>query len=407
MLISGRRRSATDEESSGLLSRPSMGDLSGAVGDLGILIPLVAALVVVNGLRPGPVLIGAGLLAIAAGAIFRIPWPVQPLKALAAIAIAQGLTADVIHAGGLLVGVCLVLLTATGLTRRGAELFTKPVIRALQLGVGGLLVVSAVRLAAEPPALFASPGSASTLVLAAVTVVAVAVAARRRWHGAAVAILIVGTVATWSTTGVELGAVSPELPSFVAPQPGVFVTAFVLLVIPQLPLTFGNAVVGVSDLANDYFGDRARRATPSRVALSCGVANIGSALIGGMPMCHGSSGLSAHVRLGARTAAMNLVLGSALLLVGLLLPGQVLALLGLLPIWALAGFLVYAGLRHALLVTDLRGRSLRLALVAGGLGLVTGNLAITTAVALGLQHAPAIARRLRRTPRPQSEVVRP
>jgi hypothetical protein len=62
-------------------------------------------------------------------------------------------------------------------------------------------------------------------------------------------------------------------------------------------------------------------------------------------------------------------------------------ILGLLPVWALAAFLVYAGLRHALLVADLRGASLLLAVAAGAAGAALGNLAVTAGVALVVDHA--------------------
>jgi MFS superfamily sulfate permease-like transporter len=183
----------------------------------------------------------------------------------------------------------------------------------------------------------------------------------------------------------------------------VFGTAFVVLVIPQLPLTYGNAVVGVSDLAHEQLGGRARRVTPGRVALSCGLGNIAAALSGGMPMCHGSSGLSAHLRLGARSARMNVLLGGAFLTLGLVFSQQVLTLFGLLPVWGLAGFLAYAGIRHAMLVLDLRNARLAIAIAAGLVGIVTGNLAYTTAVALLAEHAP----RLRRRPRSRAEIGSP
>lgn len=381
--------------------RPTVGDLSGAVADLGVFVPLTAALVVVNGLRPGPVLVAAGLLVILSGLRFDLPWPVQPLKALTAIAVGQGLSADLVHAGGLLVGICLLLLTATGWTPRLATWFTRPVIRSLQLGVGGLLVISALRLVAAPPPVFASPLSPGrALSLLAVTVITVAVAAWRRWYGAGLAVAAAGTLLALMTAPPRLGMVSPAVPLPAMPDLGLLPAAFVLLVVPQLPLTFGNAVVGVSDLAREHFGHRAQRVTPSRVAISAGLANVGSAVIGGMPMCHGSSGFTAHVRLGARNASMNLVLGTALLVVGIVLPGQVLALFGALPMWALGGFLAYAGLRHALLVADLRGGELVCAVVAGGLGLATGNLAVTTVLALALAHVPRLVRLVARTAAP-------
>ncbi|MBW3576425.1 MAG: putative sulfate/molybdate transporter [Actinobacteria bacterium] len=371
--------------------RPTVGDLSGAVADLGVFVPLSAALIVVNGLRPGPVLVAAGLLVILSGLRFRLPWPVQPLKALTAIAVGQGLSADLVHAGGLLVGVCLLLLTATGWTPRLAAWFTKPVIRSLQLGVGGLLVLSALRLVAAPPPVFTRPPPpARGLWLLVVATTVVAVVAWRRWYGTGVAGVAVGTVVSVAAAAPQLGVISPSIPVPAMPDLGALPAAFALLVVPQLPLTFGNAVVGVSDLAREHFGDRAGRVTPSRVAISAGLANVGSAFLGGMPMCHGSSGFTAHVRLGARNAGMNVVLGATLLVVGITLPRQVLALFGALPVWALGGFLAYAGLRHALLVADLRGRDLTHALVAGGIGLATGNLAVATAVALVLAHAPRV-----------------
>jgi MFS superfamily sulfate permease-like transporter len=371
--------------------RPTAGDLSGAIADLGIFVPLGAALVLVNGLEVGSVLIAAGLLVLAAGALFRIPFPVQPLKALTALAVAQGLSPDEIHAAGLQIGVVLLVLTVTGLADRLSRVFTHAVIRSLQLGVGVLLVISAVKLVRQPPAVFEhTPSPGAGLALAALALVAVGVAAWRRWYGLTFGLLVLGTCASWLATRPPLGEVQVHLPDVGVPPLAVFGTALVTLVVPQLPLTYGNAVVGVSALAREHFGEEARRVTPGRVALSCGSGNVVSALLGGMPMCHGSSGLSAHIRLGARTAGMNVLLGGVFLVLGLVLSGQVVTLFGLLPVWVLAGFLAYAGIRHALLVLDLRGAPLVMAMGAALVGVVTGNLAYTTATALVAAHGPRL-----------------
>src|SRR5579875_1295849 len=66
-------------------------ELAGAVADLGVLVPIAVALIVKNGLSPTAVLLPAGLLYIVAGLVYRVPVPVQPLKAFGAIAIAKGL----------------------------------------------------------------------------------------------------------------------------------------------------------------------------------------------------------------------------------------------------------------------------------------------------------------------------
>jgi SulP family sulfate permease len=378
------------------VTRAITGDVSGALADLGILVPLTAALVVVNGLDVGSVLLLAGLLVVTAGLVFRIPFPVQPLKALTALAVAQSLGPDVIHAAGLEIGLVLMLMSLTGLATLMSKLFTKPVVRALQFGVGWLLVVTAVKLVVNPPAVFVhSPSSRTGLLLAAATVGVVVIAAWRRWYLLSIALVVAGVIVTLLVEQPTFGGPSIDLPTFSIPPWSVFGTAFVLLVIPQIPLTYGNAVVGVSDLAREQFGERANRVSPGRVALVCGLGNVASATFGGMPMCHGSSGLSAHVRMGAQTWKMNAMLGGTLITLGVFFSDQVLEMFGLLPVWVLGGFLAYAGIRHAMLVLDLEPIQIGLAVAAAAVGIWTSNLAYTTAIALVIAQAPVVFNRIR------------
>ena len=378
------------------MTRAITGDVSGALADLGILVPLTAALVVVNGLDVGSVLLLAGLLVVTAGLVFRIPFPVQPLKALTALAVAQRLGPDVIHAAGLEIGIVLMLMSLTGLATLMSKLFTKPVVRALQFGVGWLLVVTAVKLVVNPPAVFVnSPSSRTGLLLAAATVVVVVIAAWRRWYLLSIALVVAGVIVTLLVEQPTFAGPSIDLPTFSIPPWSVFGTAFVLLVIPQIPLTYGNAVVGVSDLAREQFGERASRVSPARVALVCGLGNVASATFGGMPMCHGSSGLSAHVRMGAQTWKMNAMLGGTLITLGVFFSDQVLEMFGLLPVWVLGGFLAYAGIRHAMLVLDLEPIQIGLAIAAAAVGIWTSNLAYTTAIALVIAQAPVVYNRIR------------
>lgn len=382
--------------------RPGSGELTGAVADLGVFVPLVAALVLVVGLDAGAVLLLAGLLLIGAGLRFGIPFPVQPLKALTAVAVAEQLSADTVHAAGLLIGGVLLLLTVRRVADALARAFTPVVVRALQHGVGVLLMVAAVRLVVDPPAVFqASPPPPWPLLLAGAGVLVVAWAAHRGRPLFGAALLLVGLTATVLVVQPSLPAPTLQLPDVAMPDAGAFATAFVLLVVPQIPLTFGNAVVAVGDVARRYFGGRAAAVTPARVCRSAGLANIASALLGGMPMCHGSGGLTAHYRLGARTAGMNLLLGGAFVVLGVGFAPHVLSLLGLLPVWALAAFLCYAGMRHALLVADQRGAGLVTAVGAGLLGAVLGNLAVTMVVALAADRARTA---VRAQPKPASPV---
>jgi sulfate permease, SulP family len=367
--------------------RVGLGEATGAVADLGVLVPLATALILVNGLDAGAVLLAAGILVLASGVAFGIPFPVQPLKALTAVAVAQGVAPEVIHAAGLEIALFLLLLSVGRVADLIARLFTKPVVRALQLGVGVLLIATAVRLVADPPAVFrGAPPSPWPIVLAVSAFAGVAWAGARRRYGVALGLLVAGVAAAWALARPELVGPTLQLPVVSVPTGGAFAAAFALLVVPQLPLTIGNAVVAVTDLSREYFGAAGRRVTAARVCLSCGLGNVASAFVGGMPMCHGAGGLTAHVRLGARTAGMNLLLGGALIALGLLFAPQVPLILGLLPAWALGAFLAYAGLRHALLIRDLRGLPLLIAVAAGLAGAGLGNLAVTTMLALAADH---------------------
>jgi MFS superfamily sulfate permease-like transporter len=374
--------------------RIGLGEASGAVADLGVLVPLAAALILVNGLDAGAVLLCAGLLYAGAGLVFRIPFPVQPLKALTAVAVARELSPDVIAAAGIELGVVLLVLSIGGLAEGVAKVFTKPVIRALQLGVGLLLVIAAVRLLREPPALFRGVPDTGWLWVLAIATIALVAWTARRYPWTALAVFTLGIVGTAIVVGPQLGAPRFVLPTLGIPPASAFATAVLLLVVPQFPLTFGNAVVAVSDLSHEYFGAAARRVRPSTVCRTDGIGNVVAGVLGGMPMCHGAGGLTAHVRFGARTAGMNLLLGGVLITLGVLFAHQVLELLGLLPVWALAAFLAFAGVQHAALVRDLRGGPLAIALVAGGIGAATGNLAITAAIALVAVHGPRLLRAL-------------
>jgi sulfate permease, SulP family len=373
--------------------RPGIGDAAGAVADLGVLVPLVAALVLVNGLDPGSVLLGAGILVVASGAAFGVPFPVQPLKALTAVAVAHRVGPDVIHAAGVEIGLFLLLLSVNRVADVISRIFTKTVVRALQLGVGALLVVTASKLALHPPSVFRGTLSSPwPIVLMLGAFAAVWFAARHRRYGLALLLLVVGTGTAWMAAGPHLTAPTISLPKVGLPPLTAWSTALVLLVIPQLPLTFGNAVVAVSDLAGEYFGRAASRVRPSTVCLSSGLGNLGSAFIGGMPMCHGSGGLTAHYRLGARSPAMNVLLGGFLVVAGLFFGPQVLTILGLLPVWALAAFLAYAGLQHAFLIQDLQGWRYGLALGAGAAGALLGNLAVTSALVIGVELSRSLVR---------------
>ncbi len=363
--------------------RPQLvGDVAGSVADFGVLLPIVATLVLTGGFDAGTVLVGVGALYVVAGWVFGVPVPVQPIKAAAAITIARGLPPEQLASAGLILGLILVALSLTGLTSRLAGVFAPPIVRGLQAGVGLVLLRTALKLLGAGPTI-------AVLVTAAVVAATLLISTGRRLPVALLLVLggVVWTLAHDPNLTLGVGVWHPHL-AIAEVDRATLWSALGLLVVPQLPLTFGNAVVGVTRLEQEYFPGRAARVTERRIGLSCGLANIAVGSLGGMPMCHGSSGLTAHVRAGATTARMNLVIGVPLLAAGLFAGPSVVPVLGLVPVAVLAGMLAFTGVMHAGLAAQLRGYPLFVATTMGVVGLATGNLAWSLLVGLALHWAP-------------------
>jgi SulP family sulfate permease len=357
-------------------------EAAGAVADVGVLVPLAVALIVGNGLSATAVLLPAGLLYLAAAFVYRLPVPVQPLKAFAAIAIAKHVGSDEIAAGALVFGVLFIILGRSGVLDVAARAFPRALIRGVQLTVGLLFLKIAWGLVTKPPRDFevhalapawAIPAGLSALLLLLafrrlpVTLVLVA-------GGAAAA----GIVAH---DGLSLGPSGLSLPSL---SPHTLWAALTVLVIPQLALSFANSCLATADAARVYFGERARLVTPGRLATSFGTATAFAGAISGMPVCHGAGGLTAHYQFGARRAAAPALMGSVLIVLALLFGADLAAVLAAFPLPILAGLLATAGLLHIALVRDLRGaHEWALALFVGVLGFET-NLTLSLGLGLGL-----------------------
>ncbi|MGI8724364.1 MAG: putative sulfate/molybdate transporter [Methyloceanibacter sp.] len=355
-------------------------EFAGAVADLGVLVPIAVALIVTNGLSATAVLLPAGLLYIAAGLIYRLPVPVQPLKAFGAIAIAQGLGSNEIAAGALLMGGVFVVLGASGLLNRVAKIFPLPIIRGVQLSVGLLFCQLAWKLTTAPPPAFTDHlqptwwlvGGAVAVTLAGLLL-----------HRLSVALVLV----TLTILAVGLGFQRPLL---LGPSPiefpelsfQVFTAAAIALVLPQLPLTFANSCLATADVARTYFGSAGERVQPSRLAMTLGFANLLAGSICGMPVCHGAGGMTAHYSFGSRTGGTPIILGIALLALAIVFGASLASLLASFPLQILAGLLAIAGILHIGLLRDLRHPvHWALAIAVGVTGLLS-NLAIALVGAL-------------------------
>ena len=351
-------------------------ELAGSLADLGTMLPLLIPLVVINGLNATVALSMVGLFYVGAGIYYKIPVPVQPLKALTVIAITAGLSAQIIAASGLIMGILMLFLGATGLIVQIDRAFSKPVIRGVQVALGLILFVKAAQYIIGSK-FFVSGESVSptgiplNIVFGLVGILIAAPLLTNKKIPAAIVLVIFGFLVglDFKTPSFNFG---PQTPSFQTPTIPELRTALILLVLPQIPLTISNSVISVSDLSKKYFGNEAAKATPRAFACSIGVANIAAGALGGMPMCHGAGGLAAHYRFGARTGGSSLIIGSVFIIMALIFGSSAVSILGLIPLSILGVMLAFTGIQMMLLVADIRERKdLLIVFVIAGLAMVT------------------------------------
>ena len=109
---------AANVESRGMRWPLTRWDVAGAFGDIGVLFPIAIALISLNHVNPTAVFLAAGVTYVLAGRYFQIPMAVQPFKAVAAIALAMGLSPSSIASAGLLMGALIGLVGVTNLATR-------------------------------------------------------------------------------------------------------------------------------------------------------------------------------------------------------------------------------------------------------------------------------------------------
>jgi len=364
-------------------------EFAGSLGDLGTLIPLSVALITINNLGFTPIFLMVGLFYLITGSYYRLPIPVQPLKVVAAIAIAfpDKINLPVMSATGILFGIILTVMAVTGLIDKISGFFTRPIVRGIQLGLGFILMIKGIDLISTTELFLNGAGSSFSQSIIPFNLIIgiggfliglVFISSRR--FPAALVLVFSGIIAGILLGGLEkidwlIGPTS--LPLY---NPGLedYWTALILLVIPQIPLTIGNAIIGTADTSRNLFGeDQSCRVTHKMLALDMGIFNLFTGLLATMPMCHGAGGLAAHYRFGARTGGSNLMIGIIFVAVALLLGKTGISIFSTIPNAILGVLLIFAGLELALIVRDLDNKKeFFTAFLIAGVAVASKNMGI-------------------------------
>lgn len=320
--------------------RRAPAELAGACGDLGTFLPHVIGAITVAGLAPAGVLLGFGTFFIASGLFYGLPMAVQPMKAISALLVTGQVGPAEVAAAGIILGLVLLVLAASGTVGWLARAIPQSVSAGLQLGLGISMAWLGLELMWRTPWL---GGLALVLLLGLM-------AAPRM---PAAPLMLMAAIATGVATGLVqvpdsiVYGWSTAL-TLIIPQPADVWRAVQLLIVPQLPLTLTNAVIVTALVCRDLFPATSARATERNLALSTALANLVLAPFGAMPMCHGAGGVQAQHRFGARTGLAPILLGSVLLVLGVAFAGSAVSLLTIIPISAVGALLLVAGADLAL-----------------------------------------------------------
>lgn len=272
------------------------GNMAGAFADGAILFPLLAALTIHTGMNGAVLMASAGLAYVFAGFLFRVPMPVQPLKSVVVGALALGASAGDIRIAGFGIGLFCFAVAMLPVDKY-EKYIPRHLVHGIQFSLGVLLLLKGIEWTW-------GAGSMVSLVAMALFVPAAIFAQSR------ITVPILGIVALLGVvSGMWAGG---PVTGEIIPKTGIHADVILALLLPQLALTLTNSVIGTYDTAHRYFGASAVRVTLKRLLTSVGFGNVLFSFGGGLPFCHGSGGMTAHVKAGAVDYTMNFYIGAVL-----------------------------------------------------------------------------------------------
>ncbi len=319
---------------------------AGAFGDLGTLIPFVVAYISVLKMDSFGVLFSFGAAMVVCGVYYQTPFPVQPMKAIGAVAATQAaqtatITPGTIFGADIATGVIWLILGLTGAAKYISRLAPRTVVIGIVLGLGIGFMLEGIRWMSGGW-LIAGIGLLGTVLLLS-----------NRAMPAMFLLLIFGALCGAYQHPDILRVLSAAKIAFHLPGIALATISWhdlligtVFLALPQLPLTLGNAVIAIREENNRLFPDRS--VTENKVATSTGLMNLGSAVFGGVPMCHGAGGMAGHVAFGARTGGAPIILGVILVFLAFFLSGSIQTIFGLIAQPVLGVILFLTGAQLAL-----------------------------------------------------------
>src|SRR5271156_1256168 len=124
---------------------------AGAFGDLGTLLPFVVAYLAALKMDPFGILFSFGVAMVTCGLYYRTPFPVQPMKAIGAVAATQAaqtatITQATVYGADVASGVVWLILGLTGAANLVARWVPRYVVIGIVLGLGMGFMLEGIRM---------------------------------------------------------------------------------------------------------------------------------------------------------------------------------------------------------------------------------------------------------------------
>ena len=100
----------------------NLSEFNGSLGDFGTIIPILMGVALVSDVNISTIFLFFSIWFIIAGLFYRLPIPIEPMKVIGAIVIAEGLAAPEIAASGILLGI-IFLFFGRFLNKRNRNVF--------------------------------------------------------------------------------------------------------------------------------------------------------------------------------------------------------------------------------------------------------------------------------------------
>lgn len=321
-------------------------EIAGSFGDIGTDLPLIVGMIQAVNLNSASVFIIFGISQMFAGFFYGLPMPMQPLKAMAVLVITQKVPGEILFGAGLAIGIFMLILTLSGGLNLLARLIPLCVVRGLQFGLGLSLASLALKTYIPSAGI---PG----YIIAALGFLILITTPKSSRIPAGIAVILLGLLyaGLFSLNFQEIGSnIGLAIPEFYQPKWSDILTGFVILALPQIPLSISNSLIATEQTVKDLFPEQ--RVSIRRIGLTYAIANVIAPFFGGIPVCHGCGGLAGHYALGARTGGSVILYGSMYLIIGLFFSPVFGEVVQVFPQPILGVILLFESLTLLLLIAD-------------------------------------------------------